>query len=243
MNDDELPDLHSDADPGEIATEMLERLDTMMDEFERLDRMRLAAKKRARFGTHGKFVKRALRNQLIKEQALVVEPLGPHAELWITYNGTRDEALSIRADAELAARLQHTVAIMDPDALNGYVAFEKRYAPRVPGGDQNLVQYIPVHGGITYAHKDSVAAVWGFDTMHYKSENEPRTDRDWIRAHCWILYRGLLLAEKRWKEFSRAGRGRKMQIVQELLDLVPEQAINDKLGFTALLNTLMGNVG
>lgn len=242
MNDDE-PDLHSDADPREIATEMLARLDTIMSDFERLNRRRLAEKKRARFGTHGKFVKRTLRNQLIAEQALVRERLGPHAELWITYNGSRNEALSIRADVELAERLPLTVTIMDPDALNGYVAFDKRHAPHLPAGEQNLVQYIPVHGGITYAHKDSVAAVWGFDTMHYRSENEPRTDRDWIRAHCWILYRGLLLAGKHWKEFSRAGRERKMEIVQELLDLVPEQAMQDKLGFTALLNTLMGKVG
>lgn len=219
-------------------------IDGLLEDLERNERRRVAERKAARFYSTGKLRKRPwARNRHISNEALVREPLGPHAELWITYCGSREEALAIRADERLAALLPHAAATMDPDALNGYVVFDKRHAPRLPAGDKNLVQYIPVHGGVTYAVKDSIAAVWGFDTMHGRSEEQPRTDRDWIRANCWILYRGLLLAEKHWKEFSRASRERKIEIIEEITDLVPEQPLQEKLGLTALLNTLMGKIG
>ena len=131
---------------------------------------------------------------------------------------------------------------LDPGALNGYVAFPKRRAPRIPGDDQNLVQYIPIHGGVTYACKDSYAAVWGFDTMHHQSEAQPRTDQDWIRGQCLILYYGLRLSEKLWPEFRRASDARRLELAQGMFELLPGGDIRD-LGFTALLNLLIGKVG
>jgi hypothetical protein len=132
--------------------------------------------------------------------------------------------------------------VCDADALNGYVAFPKRRAPHIPPGTGSLTSYIPVHGGVTYASKDSFAAVWGFDTMHSGSEHEPRGDKDWILANCVILYRGLLLAAKLWPEFRRAGRDRRMVLAQQLLDLIPEQPLMEKLGFEALINLMCGKV-
>ena len=87
------------------------------------------------------------------------------------------EFLRMRQDPAL----ENTEAWLDPEALNGYVAFPKRHAPRLPVNYQNLVQYMPIHGGVTYVRKDSYAAVWGFDTMHLDSAALPRTDCDWMR--------------------------------------------------------------
>jgi hypothetical protein len=226
------------------ALESIAELKGLMGDFERRQQQRKVEEQRARFNSQGKLKKRPMsRNRLIASGALLREKLGPHAELWITYCGSRGDALRIAGDETLRILLPQTSALLDPEALNGYVAFEKRYAPRLPAGYQNLVQYIPVHGGITYAAKDDFAAVWGFDTMHYRSEREPRSDQDWIRASCQILYRGLLLAAKHWKEFHRAGRERRAEIAQELLDLVPEQEMREKLGFTALMNLMAGKIG
>ncbi len=232
--------MSGDYDPFE---QIAQDISATLDRLERQRRGREDERRRARFYSDGTLRKRPMtRNMFVAEAAFIIEPLAPHAELWITYTPRRDEALRIRADEKLREALPIVAKFMDPDALNGYVAFDKRHAPRVPAGDKNLVQYIPVHGGITYAAKDHLAAVWGFDTMHYLSENQPRTDPDWIRANCHVLYRGLLLCEMRWKEFRRAKRERKMEIVQEILDLVPEQSIKD-MGTMALLNTLMGKIG
>jgi hypothetical protein len=193
---------------------------------------------------NGKLVPATSQNRAIAEAALVREPLPGNrgAELWITYSASREAALALRADRAMA-RLELATTLLDPDALNGYVAFPKRNAPRVPRNTGNIVQYIPVHGGITWAVKDSYMAVWGFDTMHWASSEQPRSDRDWIRANCHLLYRGLLLAEELWPEFRRATQERRAELAQRLLDLVGEQPLIDRMGFQALIGLLTGRVG
>lgn len=203
---------------------------------------REAARRRARVGPHGRYLPRVSRNEHIAGQAIRRENLEGGVELWIAYSGMRDEALRIRKDPRLR-RMPELMKSMDPEALNGYVVFPKRRAPRLPPGTGNLVQYIPVHGGVTYARKDRIAAVWGFDTAHSHSEDEPRTDQDWILANCMVLYRGLLLAAKIWPKFRRASPTRRAELAQELLDQIPEQPLNAKLGFEAMLNTLLGKIG
>ena len=210
-----------------------------------IEARREARRKAARFRPDGKLKPAASPNRKIAESALVREPIpgGQGAEFWITYAACRNEWLRLREDRGLA-HLELTLKLCDPDALNGYVAFPKRSAPRLPANDiGNIVQYIPVHGGITWARKDSFMAAWGFHTMHSGSENQPRTDRDWIRAHCWLLYRGLMLAEKLWPEFERAPKWRRAELADELLGLVEEQPLSEKLGFTAKLGILTGEVG
>jgi hypothetical protein len=199
-------------------------------------------RRRARFDSHGRYKPRDSRNEYIASQAIRCESLSGGVEFWITYNGNREQWLHMRKDPRLSA-MPELMKHMAPEALNGYVAFPKRRAPRLPPGTGNIVQYIPVHGGVTWAHKDSFAAVWGFDTGHAGSEDEPRTDQDWILGNCFVLYRGLTLAAKLWPEFRRAGQKRRAALAQELLDLIPEQPLNQKLGFEALLNTLSGEVG
>jgi hypothetical protein len=197
----------------------------------------------ARFRPDGKLRPQISGNRHLAERTLVREaiPGGP-AELWIAYSGLRESALRMREDPVLM-HLTELPGLLDPDALNGYVAFPKRRAPHLPSGTGNLVQYIPVHGGITYACKDSYMAVWGFDTGHFDSDNQPRSDRDWIRANCWVLYRGLLLAEQLSPEFRRATEQRRAALAQQLLDLVEEQPLVEKLGTEAMINMLSGKVG
>jgi hypothetical protein len=200
---------------------------------------REAERKAARFKPDGSLALAVSDNARIAEGALVREPVpNSHgAEFWISYSGARDDFLRLRDDP---ATSQFAASICNPDALNGYVAFPKRAAPRLPPGTGNIVQYIPVHGGVTWARKDSYMAVWGFDTMHVYSERQPRTDKDWIRANCWLLYRGLLLAAKRWPEFRRASQRRRAEMVEELLDLVGEQPLMEKLGFEAMVGMFLG---
>jgi hypothetical protein len=203
----------------------------------RMNARREAARKAARLKPDGSLALARSANAHIAQAALVREPVpnGRGAEFWITYCAGRDEFLRLRDDPAFSK-----LTFCDPDALNGYVAFPKRQAPSLPRSTGNIVQYIPVHGGVTWARKDSFMAVWGFDTMHATSEREPRTDQDWIRANCWVLYRGLLLAAKLWPEFRRASQKRRAELAEELLDLVGEQPLMEKLGFEALIGTFLG---
>ena len=78
--------------------------------------------------------------------------------------------------------------------------------------------------------------------MHARSEQQPRTDQDWIRANCWVLYRGLMLAEKHWPEFRRASQARRAEIAEELLALIEEQPLLDKLGFEAMIGVFFEGI-
>jgi hypothetical protein len=218
--------------------------DGLEEATERLRRMQArheAERKAARFRPNGKFRRVESWNADIVKEALAREPIpgGNGAEFWITYSGMRESWLRLR-ESQIAGQLPETMKFGDPDALNGYVAFPKRRAPKLPHGTGNIVQYMPVHGGITLARKDSYMAVWGFDTMHCDSEKQPRTDQDWIRANCWVLYRGLVLAEKLWPEFRRAPQHRRAELAQQLLDLIEEQPLMEKLGFEAMIGTFFG---
>jgi hypothetical protein len=119
-------------------------------------------------------------------------------------------------------------------ALNGYVAFDKRHAPLI-ARDEGILSYLPVHGGVTYAVKDSCACVYGFDTAHVISDHMPRTERPWIAWQCRVLYESILLAATLERRYLRAQtNSEKARILQPLLDLVPEE----ELGTGALLNIL-----
>jgi hypothetical protein len=205
---------------------------------------RAQERKLARFHpVTGRLLPKDSRNRLISDDALAREPIGKHgAELWITYTPGREEFLRVR---RLYPELDSTLKFCDPDALNGYVAFPKRHAPRLPMDIGNIVQYIPVHGGVSYAHKDATAAVWGFDTMHAGSEDVPRTDRDWMRHQCHILHHGLEIAAGLWPEFRRAGQARRIEMAQGLFDIDPaaEGGLDKRLGFQALVNLMCGRIG
>jgi hypothetical protein len=192
----------------------------------------------------GKLVAKPSRNRLIREAAIVCEPIGKRgAELWITYTPGREDFLRMR---EYHPELVLAISTCDPDALNGYVAFPKRHAPRLPMTTGDLVQYIPVHGGVTYACKDCIAAVWGFDTMHGGSEKVERTDRDWARYQCHILHHGLEIAEEMWPEFRRErDLQKRAAMAQALFDIDPAASggLKERLGFEALIGLLCGRIG
>jgi hypothetical protein len=216
-----------------------------------MQRMRLSAaarerqRKLQRFDpATGKLVPKVNRNRSIRDAAVVREPIGRgNAELWITYTPGREEFVRLR---ERCPELVLAISTCDPDALNGYVAFDKRHAPRLPMTTGDLVQYIPVHGGVTYACKDSIAAVWGFDTMHGGSEKVPRTDRDWMRYQCHILHHGLEIAEDLWPKFRRErNQVKRAEMAQGLFDIDPAASgdLKERLGFEALISLLCGRIG
>lgn len=192
-----------------------------------------------------RYIPRKSRNAAIRDESIVREPIPEShgaAELWICYTPGRKEFLRLRErmrhDEQLAKALAITQELCDPDALNGYVAFNKRRAPSLPK-ECPLVDFVPVHGGVTYTVKDAIAAVWGFDTLHVNSEKLPRTDQVWIKTQCLVLYEHLMLCDKYWPEYRRASQKRRLQILR---DVFGEERGVDELGISGLLGLMGGDV-
>jgi hypothetical protein len=65
----------------------------------------------------------------------------------------------------------------------GYVRFTER--PVREEGYHGVLEYAPVHGGITYARSDEAGMVYGFDCAHAGDDTDPKTrDLAWLRAEC-----------------------------------------------------------
>lgn len=247
MSDDPIHELMRLARPtfteADETAESLARLEDIGLEMFRTQQ-RLAKQRRdARRPDGRRYVKKPSHNAFIREAAHIHEPLQEAkrpAELWISYSPLRAEALRIREMPELKI----AASIMDPDALNGYVWFPKRHAPALPVDTHGIVKYIPVHGGVTYACKDATGVVYGFDTGHFNSEKLPRTDPDWMRYQCHVLYMGLEVAAELWPEYRRAGFERRKELASKVfeVDEAASGTVPDRLGFEALLSLLCGRI-
>jgi hypothetical protein len=203
------------------------------------------ARRAARRPEGSRYLPRNSRNAAIRDESIVREPIPEShgaAELWICYTPRRKEFLRLREltrhDEQLAKDLAITRELCDPDALNGYVAFNKRRAPSLPK-ECPLVDFVPVHGGVTYTVKDSIAAVWGFDTLHVNSEKLPRTDQVWIKTQCLVLYEHLTLADRYWPEYRRAGRDRRIEILKDVFGPLREA---QELGMGGMMRMMFDGV-
>ena len=124
-----------------------------------------------------------------------------------------------------------------PGSYNGYVVFPKR--PVKQREYEGILNYVPVHGGITYANYDKLGMVYGFDTNHYNSDNFPKEDFKWIKQQCEIMIEGILIASDVEKEYHKSKSNKeKTEYIQKVADINPT---ND-LGFGAMLNLLSGKL-
>jgi hypothetical protein len=124
------------------------------------------------------------------------------------------------------------------NTLNGYALFKKR--PVREQGYSGILTYVPVHGGITYAHEDESGMCYGFDTLHYDSKEYPRKDEGWIKKQIRIMVRGILVAKKVEKNYLRCitnkGKAKWAQMVQD----VGEQKQRNNFG--VCINLLSGQL-
>jgi hypothetical protein len=121
--------------------------------------------------------------------------------------------------------------------LNGYVVFDKR--PTIETGYHGLLEYVPVHGGITYAHQYEDGFIYGFDTAHCDSEEKPRMNPEWIKSQIGIMARGIKLSAELEPQYLLAKTNEeKAPICQQLSDLQSEEWKN----FGVMINLLSGKL-
>jgi len=123
--------------------------------------------------------------------------------------------------------------------LNGYCRFPTR--PLIEDGYHGIANYVPVHGGITYAEQEDDGFVYGFDTAHYNSESVPRHDPEWIKGQCAIMVAGLRKAADVERKYLRCVTNQgKAKHAQEVLDVAPNA--DGMSNFGVMINLITGHI-
>lgn len=123
----------------------------------------------------------------------------------------------------------------------GYTAFRSSWLPRAWRGNYNAdaLQYLAIHGGLTYACEESGWSVFGFDCTHSgDDEISELGDIDYVfrltatMRQQIIAYRAVI---KKWRKAKRKGRAR-------LLDKVIQSAaeMTSTPSFGAMIGMLSG---
>lgn len=122
--------------------------------------------------------------------------------------------------------------------LNGYIVFPKR--PVKEKGYDGILTYVPVHGGITYAHEDELGMVYGFDTLHHNSEKYPRTDKAWIKKQIAAMLVGITKAASVEKNYLRCKTNEgKLKYAQMVWDT---NSADKDLNFGTMINLIFGEM-
>lgn len=125
------------------------------------------------------------------------------------------------------------------EGLNGYVTFPKR--PVREEAYEGILLYVGVHGGITYADElDNGEMEYGFDTVHYRSEDFPRDDPKWILGQIRLMAESIIVASEVEDAYLRCKTNMgKAKHVQKVRDVAGDNA---DLSFGAMINMLGGKI-
>jgi hypothetical protein len=130
------------------------------------------------------------------------------------------------------------VKFADGRHLCGYTAFEKTQIPAAWLGNEgaDALQYLDVHGGITYADADDDYAIFGFDCAHAGD-----ADRVEFSDHVFVLTLAKRMRQqmeeyaKRIEEWRSADRAGRIRIIEEI-----RGNSSEGLGFGALIDAIGG---
>lgn len=85
---------------------------------------------------------------------------------------------------------------------NGYCRFRRK--PVHERGYTGILNYVPVHGGITYCNHKLGVSTYGFDTAHADDENNPLVRNvEWIEYQCLVMARGIQIAAQFEPDYLR----------------------------------------
>jgi len=130
----------------------------------------------------------------------------------------------------------------------GYVRFKKNPFAKGTGCHyEGFRNYIPVHGGITYAKKDAKGYVYGFDCAHAGDEKRPELkDIAWLKKHTEQFCDMLILAKPYEQHYRRLLSNKaKAKVISAYIERVENLVDIEKfeqIGFGAMINLLSGKL-
>lgn len=128
----------------------------------------------------------------------------------------------------------------------GYIRFQER--PVIEPGYHGMLNYVPVHGGITYAEEDKEdgSMVYGFDCGHLDDEGRRELkDEEWLGEECYRMGQAIRIAaiyESRY--LSDESNEVRAKVIEEYHSELEQRGINFNLqdNFGAMINVLRGKL-
>ena len=127
----------------------------------------------------------------------------------------------------------------------GYCRFAER--PVKEQEYSGFLDYVPVHGGITYAVQDEGGMVYGFDCAHHLDAGDPKcSDKVWLRAECEKMAAGIRAAaifEDRYlSAMTNEAKAKIIDEYHEHMERECEARFDLRDNFGAMLNLLSGSL-
>ncbi len=123
----------------------------------------------------------------------------------------------------------------------GYVALKKSKLPRNWHNgdyDTDALQYLQIHGGITFCETTKNYVIYGFDCAHAGDEkNIKLKDINYVFKLVSQMEQQILEYAKRHEAWRKAKREKKIKIMQEIIDTA---SVKTELGFGAMIGLLGG---
>ena len=124
----------------------------------------------------------------------------------------------------------------------GYCTFPHR--PVREHGYNGFMEYVPVHGHITYAAVEQTGTTYGFDCAHAGDDEDPNCqDEQWVKVECERMAEAIKLAVVYEPAYLEAGTNEeKAAIIDAYHEQLREHGIEFCLtdNFGALINVLGG---
>lgn len=124
--------------------------------------------------------------------------------------------------------------------LCGYVAFPAKDTPAEWVGNYNAdaLQYLAVHGGLTYAKRHGDWCVFGFDCAHSgDDERMELRDTTYVMALTRQMREQMILLRTRLDEYRKGNREQRVTIIEEIREKATEKT---EFGFGALIGMMAG---
>lgn len=128
---------------------------------------------------------------------------------------------------------------------NGYCRFMSK--PVMEPGYKGILNYVPVHGGVTYASLQCGVATYGFDTAHADDEKNPQVrNLEWMEFQAWFMAKAIRLAALYEPEYLRTEcpyqRARIIDSYHGKVRKLTQQLFVIGNNFGAMLNLLCGKL-
>ena len=122
----------------------------------------------------------------------------------------------------------------------GYVVFKNDEIPEswIGNYDASGLQYLNVHGGLTYAKQEGDWSVFGFDCAHaHDDEDVKLQDADYVMSLVEQMESQMKVLATKHRDFLKADKEGKIKILDEIRE---QGEIKEQLGFGGLLQAFSG---